>query len=458
MNILLVNSCPKFIDDLGFFKRKILKETLNIIPPIGLMYIQSLLKKKGHNVRLYDHYLESDIDKLNNLVNDFSPDVIGFSSTSPSIKNSDRINNYLKKKYDFASVLGGAHITAKPEFLLESNFDYGIMGEGEYGLSQLIEFLEGERKIKDVTNLIYRGKNGSLKKNKVNRIEMIDFINTPDYSDVNLSRYSPTPASCKRTPWAHIMTSRGCPFNCKYCDRSIFGQKIIFRSFENIKKEINFLIENQEIREIRFFDDTFTLNKELVLQVCDFLKDTNLIWTCLTRVDQIDKEMLQKMKESGCYQLLFGFESGSNEILKKFNKGTTVEQNREAIEMTKKIGMGVRGSFIVGSPYETKESLEKTLKFALNNDIDYVNFNVYENFPGSEIYKENKNVDSSYYAPSSHEFIPAGMTKDEFSKYVSRMYRKFYLRPNYILKRLKEIDSLEQLKFKFYGALYVLLF
>ncbi len=447
MKILLINP-SSFINELGFFKRKIFKEAVNTIPPIGLMYIQAHLRKQGNLVKIYDYYLEPNIDKLNNLVTDFSPDVIGFSSTSPAIKNTQKIHDYLRKRHKFISVLGGAHITALPEFLLESNFDYGVVGEGEYALSELVEHIKGNREITNVSSLLYKEKNESLCINKVNRNDSIDFVDMPDYSDIELKRYKPVSFS-KKNPCVPIIVSRGCPFDCTHCNKSIFERKVIYRDIENIKKEINFLIKKHNIKELVFFDDMFMENRDLVFQISDFLSYKDLSWSCSSRADQVDEKMLKRMKEGGCYQLFFSFGSGSDKVLSSFNKQTTVKQNKKVIETTKKVDMEVRGSFIVGSPGETKESLEKTFEFALKNDIDFIDFSIYRNLPGNTF--PEKNDKEGEEGALNH---PKGISKNKLRKKVSRTYRKFYFQFNCILKILERTKSPGNLANNFYSILY----
>lgn len=459
--ILLINTKVSSLEDMNFIKRKVWKRVYCKTPPLGLMWLQAYLKKKEYEVKVFDRYVNNSLEELGGLVENFQPDVIGFSATTPGVSDAKKVLNELNGKYDFISVLGGAHISSDPDSFLDMDFDYGIVGEGEIASKELMEFLNGNRKIEAVSNLVYE-ENGELGMNETTRLESLDHVKMPDYSDINLENYSLSPTSYKRSNNIDIIISRGCPFQCTFCDRSVFGNKVTYRGLENIKKQINFLETNKGIEEIRFFDDTFSLNKDLVINLSEFLKDKDIIWTCLTRVDQIDRELLLKMKEAGCYQLCLGIEAADNRILEKFKKGITVEQCKEVIELVKDVGLEVRASFIVGSPYETKETLKKTLSFAVNNKIDFVSFGLFNNFPGAEIYDQFKGEAElegyEGFHKRSHSFTPDGMSEDEFDQYVSKMYRKFYLRKGYIWKRIKSLESFDQIGGYFYAFLYNFLF
>ncbi len=459
--VLLIHTRISSLDDLGVIRKKILKKVYCKTPPLGPMWLQAYLKKQGYKVKLFDRFVEDSFGELDKVVNSFNPEVIGFSATSPGLEDAEKTLSHLRKNHEFISILGGAHISSSPNSFLDMNFDYGIYGEGEIAFQEFLEFLNGKRKKNEVSNLIFK-KDGKLIKNKEKRLNNLNHVEMPDYSDIDLEKYSLSPASYKYKDNAVILISRGCPFQCTYCDRSVFGNKITYRSLENVKKEIDFLIKEKGIKEIRFYDDTFTMNRDLVVKLSSFLKEKGIIWSCLTRVDQIDEKLLYKMKKGGCYQIFLGLEAADDEVLKKFKKGITVKQSREAIKMIKDVGMEARASFIVGSPHETKKTLEKTLDFALENDIDFVNFSVFNNFPGSEIYQEFKGEAElegfEGYHARSHSFTPEGMSKKEFDDYVSKMYRSFYLRPSYFWKRLKGLETIDQVSGYIYAFLYNILF
>jgi radical SAM superfamily enzyme YgiQ (UPF0313 family) len=237
------------------------------------------------------------------------------------------------------------------------------------------------------------------------------------------------------------------------------------RSTANLFAEIEEVVSKYGVREIRLFDDTFTVKKKRVYEICDEFerRKLNVIWTCLTKVVNVDGPMLKRMRKAGCWQVLYGLESGDDRMLKLLRKGNTVEKNKRAIRLAKEAGLEVRGDFIVGTPGETWVSLEKTVQFAIDMKLDYAHFNKFNPLPGSELYRQlvrqGYKFDFSKSSTLDHTevlYMNPGMDKDKFSEYLDKANKRFYLRPNYILHRLLSIRSLYQLKGQVYGFLAIL--
>ncbi len=267
----------------------------------------------------------------------------------------------------------------------------------------------------------------------------------------------------KKLPLATIMTSRGCPSQCIFCDRAIFGNIYRQRSADDVLAEVEEVIERYGAREIRFFDDLFTLDKERTCKISSGITKKKIPWTCLTAVTAVTKELLKEMKAAGCWQVLYGIESADPHILKLLKKGNTVEQNIRAIKWAKEVGLSVRADFIVGTPAETKKSLEKTLKFAINMDLDYAHFNKFVPFPGTELYKilsdKGFNFDFSQKCSildhSALIYVPEGITREDYRYFLDSALKKFYLRPGYIIKRLLAIRTKDELIGQFKGFLAI---
>lgn len=237
------------------------------------------------------------------------------------------------------------------------------------------------------------------------------------------------------------------------------------RSVANIFEEIDELVAQYGIKEIRFFDDTFTLDKQRVYDICDEFEKRHprLSWTCLTKAACVDAPLLKRMRKAGCWQVLYGFESGDDRMLKLLKKGNTVEMNKRAIRLTQEAGLEVRGDFIVGTPGETWESLEKTVRFAIDMKLDYAHFNKFTPFPGTELYTrltaEGHEFDFSKSTILDHDqvlYTNPGMDKLEFSRFLDQANRRFYLRPGHIIRRLFAIRSLHQLKGQMDGFLAII--
>jgi radical SAM superfamily enzyme YgiQ (UPF0313 family) len=308
-----------------------------------------------------------------------------------------------------------------------------------------------------VDGIAYRKDGNILKTRQRAFIRNLDTLPFPArHLQFPLNAYKPTPASYKRLPLGVLITSRGCPSKCTFCDRSVFGSIYRERSAGNVIEEIEELVYKNGAREIRFFDDTFTFNKQRVFEICAKLKERRIKipWTCLTKVTDISEDTFKTMRESGCWQVLFGLESGDERMLKLLKKGNTLEQNRMAVYLAKKAGLSVRADFIVGTPGETLESLKHTLEFAIKLKVDYAHFNKFVPLPGTELYKIlahqgyeldfEKNL--SILDHSSIFHVPELMSKEDFKQFLDYANRAFYIRPSYILKRLLSIRSLIELK------------
>jgi radical SAM superfamily enzyme YgiQ (UPF0313 family) len=222
------------------------------------------------------------------------------------------------------------------------------------------------------------------------------------------------------------------------------------------------LINKYGAREIRFFDDTITVNKKKLFELVERIKERNINvpWTAQSRVDGITPEVLQKLKEGGCWQLLLGIESAEDRMLEIMNKGSTVAKNAQAVELMKKYKMGIRADFLVGVPGETKESLNKSLDFAIKHDLDYVYFNKFVPFPGIALtrlleekgHKFDVSKGSSILdIQSDIIYLPEGLTESDFRGFLKKVHKKFYLRPSYIMKTLLSIRTWDQFVGHFKG-------
>ena len=248
-------------------------------------------------------------------------------------------------------------------------------------------------KLSEIKGILYK-ENGEIKitapRGYIQDLDALPFPARHLYPP--LSEYRPVPASFIKLPLGHIMTSRGCPYQCIFCDRKIFGNSFRARSPKNVVDELEELINVHGAKEIKFFDDTFTLDKKRVLEIFKEMKRRNLKfpWSCLTRVNHVDAELLKEMKTAGCWQISYGLESGDQRMLNIMKKGTTVEQNRNAVIWAKKTGLNVRAFFVLGMPGETPESLKKTVEFAKSLPIDIVTFYSVTLYPGNELYEMAK--------------------------------------------------------------------
>ena len=458
--ILLINP-PFEQEEESVGKTKSIKKVLNIVPPLGIAYIAAVLEKMGAEVKIIDCAIGISFDDLFEAILSERPDVVGITSTTPAFVKAKKVASFVRNKLSTTKIIiGGAHVTALPNEAMASSglFDVGIIGEGELTVEQLFKNYKNGvfERLEEIQGIIYKNEKSIRQNPDRPFIDDLDFIPMPTRHLLPHPKfYRPTPASCRKVPYVVIMTSRGCPSLCTFCDRKIFGERCRMRSVSNIFQEIEEVVSKYNVKEIRFFDDTFTINKKRVYDICDEFekRKLKLSWTCLTKAACVDGPLLKRMKKAGCWQVLYGFESGDDRMLKLLKKGNTVEMNKKAIRLTKEASLEVRGDFIVGTPGETWESLENTVRFTIDMKLDYAHFNKFIPFPGTELYKKlvqkGHVFDFSKSTILDHKqiyYVNPGMSKEEFSKFLDQASKRFYLRPSYILKRLFSIRTFHQLK------------
>ncbi|MFH1492247.1 MAG: radical SAM protein [Candidatus Omnitrophota bacterium] len=459
MKITLIEP-PITTDDL-VGKTRSMKSVVNVIPSLGLAYLAATLEEEGYDVKIIDCSIRISHSELIGLLMRERPDVIGITGTTPVFESVKKVAENIKVSLpDAIIVVGGPHLTAMSKETMECPyFDVGVMREGEVTFLELIKRIQnkGLTDLRDINGIVYKENGKVIETRPREFVTDLDSLSFPARHLLPpLEAYKPTPASYRRLPLGVLITTRGCPSRCTFCDRGVFGSSYRERTPDNIIAEIEELIFKFGARELRFFDDTFTLNEKRVLEICAKFKEKKIKipWTCLTKVTAISEGLLKAMKQAGCWQVLYGLESGDARMLKALNKGNTVEQNERAVKLAHRAGLSVRADFIVGTPGETMESLRRTLDFAIKLRLDYAHFNKFVPLPGTELYltllKRGYEFDfskgCSILDHSAIMFTPESMTKEEFKEFLDFANRAFYLRSSYILKRLVSIRSFTELK------------
>ena len=457
MRVLLIDP-PYGFEEIGGAKQTF-KHVLNKIPSLGLAYLAAVAEEKGHAVKIVDCTLGLGHRQLVAVAEEFNPQIIGVTATTPTFNNAVFVIDVLRKVFPQATfICGGPHPTASPEEALNTGvFDFLVLGEGEETFLELIAYVENKQQcqVDNILGIAFKRDSKLIITSPRSRIDNLDSLPFPARHLLPaLSTYRPTPASYRRLPVAVIMTSRGCPHRCTFCDRAVFGEKFRRRSVSNVMAEVEEVIYKYGAKEIRFFDDTFTLDPAHVEGICKAMKKLRLgiPWTCLTSITALSFNILKMMHESGCWQILFGLESGDDYVLKHLEKGNTVKQNKEAVFLAKKAGLSIRADFLVGSPWETKESLQKTLAFAMSLPLDFAHFNKFVPYPGTDIYKDltargHKFVfDRAAFINNQTEtiYVSPAFAEVEYIKLLNRAYKAFYLRPGSLLRKLLSIRTLPE--------------
>lgn len=431
-------------------------------PPLGLAYIAATLEKNGYNnIRIIDMKAEKmDFEKLKKEILNLKPVIIGLGLTTRQVSSGAKIIKMAKGiNPGTICVVGGPHISVLPErTLTEINADICVCGEGEITMLEIANAIYEKNGFDSIDGIVFR-KGGAIKKNSPRPlVEDIDSLPFPArhllLPPVEYSKGSQTILSPIETI---IMTSRGCPFRCAFCDKSVFGKTFRVRSIKNVIDEIELLIEKYQIKSIRFFDDLLTVIPKRIKELCHELKrrDIKLIWSCESRVNSVTPEMLVMMKGAGCVEIHFGIESGNQGILDLQQKDITLEQVRNAVKWANKAGLDTRGYFILGFPGDTKETIKETIKFGKSLNLTSAGVYLYVPYPG--VYERKykledygqvlaKNWDD-YVVFERPAYLPNGMAEEELIKLYKRAYLEMHLNFKSIFNLLKRLKNITALKY-----------
>lgn len=334
------------------------------------------------------------LDELKSEIEAFDPEMVGISFITPQYYLAKRCCEISKSLgRGIITVAGGAHVSALPmEFLAEKDVDFVVIGEGELTLVELVDAIEScAVDFNNIKGLGYK-KDGKIHINPPRElIPDIDKLPMPYWKDLAKGRYIEFPTGYeKETRYFTIITGRGCPFQCNFCASDIiFKRKLRVRSPENVFNEIKWLYDNYEARYFNFVDDTLTLKRKNVLDLCRMIIDSgmNITWRGTSRVNVVDPEILRYMKDAGCHLISYGIESGDPQILNLIKKNISLEQAKKAVTITKEAGIIAHGFFMVGNLGETWETVNRTIDFMKELDADSVSCSIIVPFPGTEIYK-----------------------------------------------------------------------
>lgn len=415
------------------------------LQPLGLAYLAAALEKAGHQVRIVDAKAESlSIDKVVLRVKEFNPRIVGISSSTPDFCVSKLLAEKIKSAGDYTVLIGGPHVSAIPEETMqESCFDYGVIGEGEETVVELASALsEGNgRNLADIKGIAFRDGKGFIRTQPRPYIEDLDSIPLPArYLLPGITRYRYS--WYRKLPTATIITTRGCPYQCVFCDRAVFGNRLRARSIPNILDEIELLVRKYKVRGLDIVDDLFVASPERISDFCSGLLERGLkvAWSCLSRTDIVSEGILKLMKEAGCWQIAYGIESGSQEVLRRIKKNITLKNIEDAVSWTQAVGIRRVGLFILGLPGDNEENMNHTLRFSNSLNLDRAVFFIAQPYPGSEMFKTAlakgeiaREVPYRYYHkyffPKKLPYLTEGVNESLLLKYWKKCYRSFYLKP-----------------------------
>ena len=335
--------------------------------PLGLLYIAAMLERKGEAVAVLDAAAEMlDIPATVRRIEAFKPDIIGIGSTTVVFDGTCELGRQLKAALPTVPiVLGGYHVTLLPkEAMAHACFDVGVIHEGEFTLCELVDHYKGLRPLESVEGIVYRVADGFHFTRARGSFRALDELPFPARHLLPANLYKPVPVDEHAMPKFAMMTSRGCPHACAFCQKAKSGYRS--RSPENIVDEMEHLVRDFGAKDIAIVDSLFCANKKRVMGICDEIirRGVKVSWTCSSRVEVVDKEMLQRMKDAGCWRTRFGIESGSDQVLEFISKGITKEKIRNAITWAHEVGLRPKAFFIVGHMPDTPETIRETIEFA----------------------------------------------------------------------------------------------
>jgi anaerobic magnesium-protoporphyrin IX monomethyl ester cyclase len=458
MKVLLLN--PPFLPKYSRSSRSpAVTKSGTIYYPLWLSYATGVLEKAGHEVLLIDSpAAKSELKDIKQRIVTFDPEIAVFDTSTPSILNDISVLEHVKGWFNgnLLTILVGTHPTALPEETLNLSPQIDIIARKEYDytLREIADNIANCNKVfTSIQGISYRSE-GRIVHNEdrpfITDMDEIPFVSTiyKRYLDINSYFYAHV-----RNPTVSFFAGRGCPNKCFYCvyPQVMFGHKYRHRSPENIVAELEYIQkELPEVKEILIDDDNFTADQEHVLALCDLIikKKLKVSWTVEARVN-LRLDVMKAMKKAGCRMLVAGFESGDQQILNNINKGATIEQAEQFALNAKKADLRVHGCFMVGNKGETRETMNKTLQFALKLNPDTAQFFPLMVYPGTRAYlwaKDNSFIRAESYRDwlskeGLHNCVlnTQSLTALELVNFCNDARQKFYLRPQYIAGKVADV-------------------
>ena len=440
------------------------------MPPLGLMYVAAYLgKHTNYEIKILDCLIEKiNHEQLKEKIREERPDVVGITTLTFTLIDVLRTAKIAKEiNSNIKVVLGGPHVNIYPrETLNFPEIDYLVLGEGEKPIKDLLENLNQTKNLYNLKGIAFKDNHKIINTGPRELIQNLDELPFPARNLIPNEKYSSVLS--ENNPVTTLFSSRGCPFLCAFCNRAHLGKIFRARSVKNVVDEME-ECKNIGIGEIFIYDDTFTINKQRVLDICSEIKKRNLkiYWDIRTRVDTVDEEVLRQMKETGCQRIHYGVEAGTEKILKVLNKGITLEQVEKTFELTRKIGIQTLAYFMIGSPRETRKDIMETIKFAKKIKPDFVCFSITTPYPQTNIYAlglKEKILPYDFWQKFAEnprpDFVPLvweeELSREELFSLFKKAYHSFYFRPSYIFDKILKLKSIKELFIKAKTAFGVL--
>lgn len=367
---------------------------------LGLGTLSAVLEKAGHRTALIDSTFGISDNEILKTAKKFKPDVLAITAASNDLENAKRITRLLKSAFDIPSICGGFHPTIAPEETIKENcFDVVCVGEGERALLEFVDSLESGRANHKIQNLWFKTKEGIIRNPVGPLTEELDLLPLPNRELFDYAKY---------LRWNHgtasFVTTRGCPFSCTYCINHVLqklysrnGKYVRYRSIESVIAEIKQVLKKygEKVKSLEFYDDTFTLDKERVKRFCAiYKKEIGMPFVINARAETVSEEMLRQLKKAGCVRISIGVESGDEKIRRNvLNRHMSNDQIINAFNWARKAGIKTYSFNMVGIPFETHDSIKKTIELNQKIKPDFIGVSIFNAYKGTELYntcKKNK--------------------------------------------------------------------
>lgn len=420
---------------------------MNEYPPLGMLYVASAARENGHEVDIYDVGV-SNFDEALKYTKDKQFDVIAFSLYTTNLLDTYKFIEKIHRGHTI--IVGGPHATALPEQTMKDCYfiDYLVCGEGEETFVEILSNISENRNIENIKGVYYRKDKQIIKTDPRPYIENLDDIPIPTWDILEKYKY-PMDMVVRGKKVMSIITSRGCPYNCSFCCKAVFGRKYRRRSPKNVVREIKYLKEIHEVDELYFVDDLFAFDKQWLNKFYEELEKEQLSipWKCLGRVDLLEYEDFKKMQEHGCYVIEFGIESGSSKILRDIHKNITTEQARNAVKEAKRAGLAVHTFWIFGHRLDTEETIKETINLASEINSDFVSFFVLVPFPGTNVYEYVPDDlrycwdRIGYYHDQTIPISICNVSSERLLKLENEAFSNYFLRFKYMKENIIQTQS-----------------
>lgn len=451
---------------------KRVKRAYGFYMPQGIANLAAVLEQAGHTVVVLDPCPKKlRFEEIVEWIKKENPDILGISAITHAAKNGYKVADMIKKEAPGLFVMmGGPHCTVFPEKAMQdcSSLDAVVIGETEERIVSIVEAVRDKSGLDKIKGLLYRSPaNGEIVNTGAPDIQInLDKFPFPARHLFNRDLYTPYPDQIKTGPVTNTMTSRGCTWRrCQFCFEG--GKHMPLyrrRSPENVIAELR-EIKKIGFNSVVFWDDNFCASEHWVKKFCDLLKQEklDLSWSCNARVDTLSETMLQHIKSAGCFTVYIGFESGVQETLNKIQKGTTLEQARQAVANCRKAGIEVRGSFILGFPWDTPELVRQSIKFAKELDLSFVKFMLFTPEYGTGLYDVAMNIGTminyEVHAGSLSQaaYLPNGFESvEQLEKIAQRANLSYVLRPKFLIRKFLSIRNWQDVR-KYYDGFLMMI-